>query len=148
MMLDNASGWKPANPGPLRIGLRGVRLTGLVVEAWRKLLNYVAEFAAAGIYLRGFRRQMEHDTGGVVGSEEVGQTLSDPSPDLVPVGSRIVLKPDGERVPRGLQDLVAAYASGFLDPGGYRHGQQHDLPAARAGNSQDLIGLSLHRDCL
>ena len=57
MMLDNASGWKPANPGLLRIGLRGGRLAGRIVEAWRKLLNYVAEFAAAGIYLWGFRRR-------------------------------------------------------------------------------------------
>lgn len=84
-------------------------------------LEYVAEFAAAGIYLRGSGARWS-DPGRVVGSEEVAQTLADPLPDLIGVGSRVVLQPDGERVICGLHDLIAAYTSGFLNHGGYRHG--------------------------
>jgi hypothetical protein len=120
----------------------------MVVEAGWQLLEYRPKFAAAGIYLRGFWREMECDTGGAVASEEVAQIRADPLPDLVAVGSGIVLQPDGEGVPCGLQHLIAVYARGFFNPGGDRHGQQYDVATARAGKPQDLIGASLHRDGL
>ena len=45
------------------------------------------ELPAAGIYLREFRRQMERDRGGVVGSDEVAQTLADSPPHSRSVGA-------------------------------------------------------------
>jgi hypothetical protein len=59
---------------------------------------------------------MECDTGGAVASEEVAQIRADPLPDLVAVGSGIVLQPDGEGVPCGLH-LIVVYARGFFKPG-------------------------------
>lgn len=59
----------------------------------------------------------ERDRGGLVASEEVAQTLADSPPDLIAIGSRVVLKPDGECVTPGLQHLIAPYARGFLGPG-------------------------------
>jgi hypothetical protein len=41
------------NPGLPVVGLRGGRLTGIVVEAGWQLLEYMPKFAAAGIYLGG-----------------------------------------------------------------------------------------------
>jgi hypothetical protein len=73
---------------------------------------------------------MKRDIGQVVGPQIVVQTLPDPAPGLIAVSPGIVLEPHGEGVTRGLQDLMAAYAGGFLNYGGYRHGQQYDLVTA------------------
>ena len=104
-----------------------VRLTGVIVEAGRQHFQHMPQLAAAGIHLRRLRRQMECDPSGVVGSEEVAHALADPLPHLVGVGLRIVLEPDGEGVTCGLNYLIAAYAGGLLNDGGYSHGQKDRL---------------------